>query len=65
MGALKKGLDKFDLGTPLVAKAFGGTADYGESAKARKRKTKAISEANMGKVEGKASKGAVKSNMLT
>lgn len=32
MAGLKKSLDKFDLGTPMLAGLLGGTADYGEAA---------------------------------
>lgn len=34
MASLKKSLDKFDLGTPMIAGMLGGTADHGEGADA-------------------------------
>lgn len=40
MASLKKGLDKFDIVTPMIAGMGGGTADYGESADEQSRHLK-------------------------
>jgi hypothetical protein len=37
MAKLKKSLDKYDLGTPMIAGLLGGTADYGEGADAEQK----------------------------
>lgn len=62
MGKMMKGLDKYDLGTPLVASLFGGTADYGESAKQNK---KDVEEAESLDLTPTRRKPRPKSNMLT
>ena len=46
MAGLKKGLDKFDLGTPMIASLFGGTADYGEAADEQEEDAKQMEALN-------------------
>ena len=62
MGKMKKGLDKFDLFTPMLAGMFGGTADYGESAKQNEDD---VAEAESLQVKPTRRKPIPKSNMLT
>jgi hypothetical protein len=65
MGALKKGLDKFDIVTPMIAKMFGGTADYGEQADEDEDNAEAIASTNVGRMTKPRVKPRPKSNMLT
>ncbi len=62
MGSLKKGLDKWDVVTPLLAGMLGGTADYGEGADQAEEDAK---EANLLQITPTRRKPRPRSNMLT
>lgn len=69
MGSIKKRLDKFDLGTPLIADILGGTADYGEGAEEEEKDLKAAQARDVLSTtrahQGTKRRSARKSNMLT
>lgn len=46
MSSMKKGLDKWDLGTPMIAGLLGGTADYGEGAELQEEEAKKMEALN-------------------
>ena len=64
MSGIKQALDKFDLGTPMIAGMLGGTADHGEAAKEDERARKQQAKLS-GVAAPKGQAIPVRNNMLT